>query len=327
MTNARSELEPSDSSRAGRPPANTGSALLNAAERSVDACWCTLERRFDPFVRPAFDAVLRDPIARLTTALINRKRRNEGLKIAEERPIPGRRGLARLRSSTASTKQMRLLWKPGGFERGGNTKTHGIVRGEFIVHDGLPAELRHGIYAQPRDLPCLGALFRSRTLRHAGYRRCRVHEHQHQADGRARSEADGRGEVHPGHVRRVDADLRDAGYQGERAAADREPEERPDLLLRQPPSSAHARFHHAGAVDQDAEQSVRSAVLQLRAVSARRRAGDAVLGVAEIDEADADPAAAAAPAGRLSARCDGDVALRKATSSSTSGCSGRPIRT
>ena len=46
-------------------------------------------------------------------------------------------------------KQMRLLWKPGMFERGGNTKTHGIVRGEFIVHDGLPAELRHGIYAQP----------------------------------------------------------------------------------------------------------------------------------------------------------------------------------
>ena len=45
---------------------------------------------------------------------------------------------------------MRLLWKPGGFERGGNTKTHGIVRGEFIVHDGLPAELRHGIFAEPQ---------------------------------------------------------------------------------------------------------------------------------------------------------------------------------
>ena len=47
-------------------------------------------------------------------------------------------------------QQMRLLWKPGGFERGGNTKTHGIVRGEFIVHDGLPPELRHGIYARPQ---------------------------------------------------------------------------------------------------------------------------------------------------------------------------------
>ena len=46
-------------------------------------------------------------------------------------------------------KQMRELWKPGGFERGGNTKTHGIVRGEFIVHDDLPENLRHGIYAQP----------------------------------------------------------------------------------------------------------------------------------------------------------------------------------
>ena len=118
-----------------------------------------LERRFDPFVRPAFDAVLRDPIARLTTALINRKRPNEGLTIAEERPIPDEE--AWLDSIIASfEKQMRLLWKPGGFERGGNTKTHGIVRGEFIVHDGLPAELRHGIYAEPQHLPRLGALFR-----------------------------------------------------------------------------------------------------------------------------------------------------------------------
>ena len=108
-----------------------------------------LESRFDPFVRPAFDAVLRDPIARLTTALINRTRPNDGLRIAEEKPIPDEE--AHVDSIIASfDKQMRLLWKPGGFERGGNTKTHGIVRGEFVVHDGLPAELRHGIYAQPR---------------------------------------------------------------------------------------------------------------------------------------------------------------------------------
>jgi hypothetical protein len=108
-----------------------------------------LERRFDPFFRPAFDAALRDALARLVTGLINRKRPNEGLKIAEEKPMA--REEAYLDSIIASfDKQMRLLWKPGRFERGGNTKTHGIVRGEFIVHDGLPAELRHGIYAQPR---------------------------------------------------------------------------------------------------------------------------------------------------------------------------------
>ncbi len=107
------------------------------------------ERRFDPFIRPAFDTLLRDPIARLTTALINRKRPNEGLKIAEEKLMPGEHEY--LDSIVSSfTKQMQLLWKPGAFERGGNTKTHGIVRGEFIVHEGLPAALRHGIYAEPK---------------------------------------------------------------------------------------------------------------------------------------------------------------------------------
>lgn len=107
------------------------------------------ERRFDPFIRPAFDAILRDPIASLTTALINRKRPNEGLRIAEEKLMPGEEEY--LNSIVSSfTQQMQLLWKPGAFERGGNTKTHGIVRGEFIVHDGLPTALRHGIFAEPK---------------------------------------------------------------------------------------------------------------------------------------------------------------------------------
>jgi hypothetical protein len=108
-----------------------------------------LERRFDPFFRPAFDAVLRDPIARLVTAMINARRADEGLQIAEERPIPNEE--AHLQSIIETfEKQMRGLWKPGGFERGGNTKTHGIVRAEFIVHDDLPPEFRKGIYAEPR---------------------------------------------------------------------------------------------------------------------------------------------------------------------------------
>jgi hypothetical protein len=129
------------------PRANTGSAFLNwLADASLSLVH--LERRFDPFFRPAFDAVLRDPIATLTTALINMRRPNEHLKIAEEKLIPDEE--VYLDSIVSSFKtQMRDLWKPGGFERGGNTKTHGIVRGEFIVHDNLPAELRHGVYAQP----------------------------------------------------------------------------------------------------------------------------------------------------------------------------------
>jgi hypothetical protein len=107
------------------------------------------ERRFDPFFRPAFDAGLRDPIARLTTALINLQRPREGLKIAEEKLMPDEdKYLASIVSSF--TKQMSLLWKPGAFERGGNTKTHGIVRGEFRIHDGLPEKFRRGIFAHPK---------------------------------------------------------------------------------------------------------------------------------------------------------------------------------
>ena len=133
------------------PPPNTGSAFLNLLARASTRL-VQLERRFDPFVRPAFDAVLRDPIARLVTAMINARRPNEALHIAEERPIPNEE--AHLQSIIETfEKQMRGLWKPGGFERGGNTKTHGIVRGEFTVHDHLPREFRHGIYAEPHIFP------------------------------------------------------------------------------------------------------------------------------------------------------------------------------
>jgi hypothetical protein len=130
------------------PRANTGSVFLNwLANTSISVVH--LERRFDPFFRPAFDAILRDPLTRLTTALINMKRQDEHLKIAEEKQQPDEE--ASLDSIISSFQtQMRDLWKPGGFERGGNTKTHGIVRGEFIVHDGLPENLRRGIYAKPQ---------------------------------------------------------------------------------------------------------------------------------------------------------------------------------
>src|SRR6202045_4947856 len=129
------------------PPANTGSALLNWISDTFTFL-LHVERRFDPWIRPAFDALLRDPVARLTTALINMRRPNEGLKIAEEKLFPDEEEfLASIISSFE--KQMRGLWRPGGFGRGGNTKTHGIVRGEFVVHDNLPEKLRRGIYAQP----------------------------------------------------------------------------------------------------------------------------------------------------------------------------------
>jgi len=133
------------------PRANTGSAILNWFADTSTAL-VHLERRFDPFFRPLFDALLRDPLTSLATTLINMGRRNDGLGIAEERLLENEEEFVDsiIQSFTA---QMNLLWKPGRFERGGNTKTHGIVRGEFIVHDNLPQELRRGIYAQPSTFP------------------------------------------------------------------------------------------------------------------------------------------------------------------------------
>jgi hypothetical protein len=130
------------------PPANTGSTFLNLLSDTTFKL-LQLERRFDRLVRPAFDAVLRDPLARLTTALINWQRTDEGLSLAQEKPLPGEEEFVDSIIATFE-KQMRGLWKPGGFERGGNTKTHGIVRAEFIVHDNLPDRFRHGVFAKPQ---------------------------------------------------------------------------------------------------------------------------------------------------------------------------------
>jgi hypothetical protein len=130
------------------PLATTGSAFWNRVADTSTAL-VHLERRFDPIFRPAFDAVLRDPVAALVTGMILRRMPDLGLKLAEERILPDEEKYV---DSVIDSfgKQMRGLWKPGLFERGGNTKTHGIVRGEFIVHDGLPDHLRCGIYAEPR---------------------------------------------------------------------------------------------------------------------------------------------------------------------------------
>ena len=133
------------------PRANTGSAVRNLiADTSTRLV--QFERRFDPILRPLFDATLRDPIARFVTSLMNARRQRDDLQLAQEKIQPGEE--LYLQSIIDSFRQqMHGLWQPGRFERGGNTKTHGIVRGEFIVHSGLPSNLRHGIFAEPRVFP------------------------------------------------------------------------------------------------------------------------------------------------------------------------------
>jgi hypothetical protein len=132
----------------GVPGADTGIPFLNALS-DASLFILHLERRIDPFFRPAFDAVFRDRLTKLTTSLINMRRRNEGLGLAEERLHPDEEFHLQSIIDTMGA-QMRKHWSPGRFERDGNTKTHGVVRAEFIVRDDLPAYMRRGIYAEPR---------------------------------------------------------------------------------------------------------------------------------------------------------------------------------
>ena len=146
-TSARSEAAPGY----GLPRANTGNWLLDQIS-DASIAFVHLERRFDPFFRPLFDALFREALTLAATALINLGRRNDGLKIAEEHPEPDEE--AHLNDIiTTMGKQMEGLWKRGDYQRGGNTKTHGIVRGEFIIREDIPANMKRGIYATPRTFP------------------------------------------------------------------------------------------------------------------------------------------------------------------------------
>jgi hypothetical protein len=135
------------------PGANTGSRLRDYAANFLTRL-IQIERRFDPLVRPAFEATLRDPLARMITHVMNARRDDERLALAEEKPLPDEDAFVQA-VIEAFRKQMSGLWKPGKFERGGNTKTHGIVRGELTVHTHLPEHLRRGVFAEPRTFPAL----------------------------------------------------------------------------------------------------------------------------------------------------------------------------
>jgi hypothetical protein len=113
-----------------------------------------LERRFEqPFLRPAFNYLLREPAAWLLTALINLRRRRENIGLAEETPQPGED--EDLQTMIDEMRRHLVLDFPaGGFERAGNTKTHGLVRGELSVRDSLPDSFRRGLFATQKTYSC-----------------------------------------------------------------------------------------------------------------------------------------------------------------------------
>jgi hypothetical protein len=107
------------------------------------------ERRIDPYFRSGFDRLFQRPLARFAQALINFRRPNDGLGIAEERRLPDEDALTE-GIVDAMSAFLRKTYPHGGAERAGNTKTYGVVRGEFAVLPDLPSHLRRGIFAELR---------------------------------------------------------------------------------------------------------------------------------------------------------------------------------
>ena len=160
----------------------------------------SLERRIDPFFRPAVDALLREPLGALAQTLLRLIHEAAPDLPVHEQVLPGEE--ACVRSIIASMSDYsRTLYRPGRYERAGNTKTHGIVRGRFIVESDLPAAFRHGSLRHAVGVSGLGTLCRAGTGPAARYRRCRRIELWHQADGCAGSQAHGRRALYPGFQR------------------------------------------------------------------------------------------------------------------------------
>jgi hypothetical protein len=111
-----------------------------------------LERRVDPYFRPAFDWAFREPLVSAVQALVNLHRPDEHLGLAEEQILPGEAELTQ-QIIDAMGAFMGRSYAPGEYQRAGNTKTHGVVRGVFEVLDDLPIELRKGIFERPRSYP------------------------------------------------------------------------------------------------------------------------------------------------------------------------------
>ncbi len=131
---------------------NDSTGALSLAVHRLLVSLLHAERRVDPFFRPAFDKLLREPLTTLVQALILLKRRGAGEVLGQETLLPDEAGFVEA-IAMEMTAYMRSQYQRGGFERGGNTKTHGIVRAQLMVRDDIAAACRHGVFAECRSYP------------------------------------------------------------------------------------------------------------------------------------------------------------------------------
>ena len=112
----------------------------------------TLEHRFDPYFRDAFNWVFQRPIVEVTQLLLRILHRNPETRLCQEIPVPGEEAIT-TGIKDAMSRYTEREYQGRIAERAGNTKTYGVVRGEFRVLDNMPSNYKHGIFAEPKTYP------------------------------------------------------------------------------------------------------------------------------------------------------------------------------
>ena len=112
-----------------------------------------MERRIDPYVRPAVDLLVRPPVQALVQWVVRHRLPDDGLALAAERVLPDEERI----TDEIVERMTRFLQHTyphhEHVERAGNTKTFGVVRGELSVRADIPSELCHGLFAEPAEYP------------------------------------------------------------------------------------------------------------------------------------------------------------------------------
>jgi len=112
----------------------------------------TLEHRVDPYFRDAFNWLFQRPIVEVAQWLLRIVRRNPETRLCEEEFLPNEVAITEaIKDAMARFTEREYQGRIA--ERAGNTKTYGVVRGEFTVFGDIPSAYKHGIFAAPKSYP------------------------------------------------------------------------------------------------------------------------------------------------------------------------------
>jgi hypothetical protein len=112
----------------------------------------TLEHRFDPYFRDTFNWLFQRPTVEVAQFLLRLFHKNPETRLCEEIVVPDEAKLT-TGIKDAMSRYTEREYSGRVAERAGNTKTYGVVRGEFQVIDGIPGDYKHGIFHEPGTFP------------------------------------------------------------------------------------------------------------------------------------------------------------------------------